>query len=246
MSSLGLRGLRGGCGVSSLTAGLGQALHALGQRVLLIDLCPENLLGLHVGLPYSERGGWARALLERSDWGEALWRLQPGFYLLPYGRLSDSEWGRLERFLLGAPQFWRERRTALARQFDWLLFDLPQRLPGHNAHADLDLSLRVAEADPACHALLQEWRGDGERLLLNRFAPTQQLQRDLRLLWQQSFGARLVPQCVHADEALGAALAHKLPVGLHAPQSLAAQDLTSLAVWCLAERGRQQQRGAAT
>ena len=244
MTSLGLVGVRGGCGVSSLTAGLGQALHGLGQRVLLVDRCPENLLRLHGSLPFAERGGWARALFDRSSWGEALWRLQPGFYLLPYGRLSDAESARLERFLLATPQFWRQRRAALAAQFDWLLFDLPQRLPGHAEHADLDLTLRVAEADAACHVLLQDWRGERERLLLNRFEPTRQLQRDLRLLWQQSFAVRLVPQCVHADEALGAALAHKLPVGLHAPQSLAAQDLTSLAVWCLAERARLAPNGA--
>ena len=234
MISLGLLGLRGGCGVSSLTAALGQALHSLGQRVLLVDLCPENLLRLHGGLPFADGGGWARALLDHQGWAEPLWRLQEGLCLLPYGRLASAEQAQLERFLRGTPEFWSKRRAELAEHFDWLLFDLPQRLPGHAAPDTLDLTLRVLEADAACHALLQGWRGEREWLLLNRFDPTRRLQRDLRLLWQQTLGARLVPQCVHADEALGEALAHKLPVGLHAPHSLAAQDVLSLATWCLA------------
>lgn len=239
MTPLGLVGLRGGCGVSSLVAGLGQALHALGQRVLLIDLCPENLLRLHGNLPFADEGGWARSLLDQRAWAESLWQLREGLCLLPYGRLTAAERGQLERFLLGTPEFWSFRRAQLAARFDWLLFDLPQRLAGHAAAAPLDFTLRVLEADAACHALLQDWQGEGEWLLLNRFDPTRTLQRDLRLLWQQTFGHRLVSQCVHADEAVAEALAHKLPVGLYMPNSLAAQDLSSLAVWCLAARARQ-------
>lgn len=236
MTTLGLVGLRGGCGVSSLAAALGQALHRLGQRVLLVDLCPENLLRLHVSLPFADGSGWARALLDQQGWSGALWQLQEGFCLLPYGRLSADEQERMERFLRGTPDFWAKRRHGLAARFDWLLFDLPQRLPGHARTGRRDLTLRVLEADAACHALLQTPRAADEWLLVNRFDPVRPLQRDLLLLWQQTLGPRLVPQCVHADEALAEALAHKLPVGLHAPHSLAAQDVLSLATWCLAAR----------
>ncbi|MCX7080649.1 MAG: cellulose synthase operon protein YhjQ, partial [Pseudomonas sp.] len=45
MTSLSARGVRGGVGNSSLLAALGHALHHLGERVLLVDMCPENLLG---------------------------------------------------------------------------------------------------------------------------------------------------------------------------------------------------------
>jgi len=240
MMSLGLVGLRGGCGVSSLAAGLGQALHALGQRVLLIDLCPENLLRLHGNLPFADAGGWARSLLDQRNWAESLWQLHEGLYLLPYGRLTLAERGQVERFLLGTPDFWSSRRAQLTARFDWLLFDLPQRPAAQTAVGPLDFTLRVLEADAACHALLQDWQGEGEWLLLNRFDPTRALQRDLHLLWQQTFSKRLIPQSVHADEAVAEALAYKLPVGLYMPESLAAQDLDSLAVWCLAARARQQ------
>ena len=54
----------------------------------------------------------------------------------------------------------------------------------------------------------------------------------------------LVPQPVHEDASVPAALARKLPLGLDAAGSLAATDVASLAIWCLAERGRL--RGAQT
>ena len=59
-TALSLQGVRGGCGVTTVVAALGHALHAQGERVLLVDASPDNLLGLHLGLPVDERGGWAR------------------------------------------------------------------------------------------------------------------------------------------------------------------------------------------
>jgi len=45
-----------------------------------------------------------------------------------------------------------------------------------------------------------------------------------------------LPLTVHADEAMREALAFKQPVGQYAPDSLAAQDVMSLAIWCLTRR----------
>ena len=50
MIAMSLRGVRGGVGTSSTVAALGHALHALGQKVLLVDMCPENSLGLHFNM----------------------------------------------------------------------------------------------------------------------------------------------------------------------------------------------------
>ena len=54
-TALSLQGVRGGCGVTTVVAALGHALHAQGERVLLVDASPDNLLGLHLGLPVDER-----------------------------------------------------------------------------------------------------------------------------------------------------------------------------------------------
>jgi cellulose biosynthesis protein BcsQ len=73
-------------------------------------------------------------------------------------------------------------------------------------------------------------------LLVNQFDPASLLQRDLLLIWRKLFGGRMLPLTVHRDEAMREALAFQKPVGQHAPASLAARDVLSLATWCLAQR----------
>ncbi|MOA62792.1 cell division protein [compost metagenome] len=63
------------------------------------------------------------------------------------------------------------------------------------------------------------------------------MQRDLVLLWQERLKGQLIPQLVHRDEAMAGALAWKSPVGHYAADSLAAQDVRSLATWLLAQEG---------
>lgn len=238
MITVSLQGIRGGTGTTSLLAALGFALHSLGERVLMLDLCPENLLRLHFNLPLGDDAGWARAMLDAEPWHEQAWRLGDGFALLPYGRVSTAQSQMLEQRLVQQPQLWAQRQASLAGQYDWLLFDLPQRLPGHAAMGPCVLPIRVAQADPACHALLQAGE-DAPLLLVNRFDSGSQLQRDLLLIWRTNL-RQCVPVSVHADEAICEALAQRQPVGQNAPDSLGAQDVLSLATWCLTRRGELQ------
>ena len=240
MNAMSLRGVRGGVGTSSTLAALGFALHALGQRVLLVDMCPENSLGLHFNLDLAPREGWARATLDLQPWHEQAWTVEPGLCVLPYGQLQTGEITQLDALLLERPQLWSQRQAALADAFDWILFDLPQRLPGHAANPQCPLAIRVLNADAACHVLLQPQLAQTPLFLVNRFDAASQLQRDLLLIWQHRYAQALVPVCLHADEAMGEALARNEPAGRHAPASLIALDVISLASWCLL-RGRRLQ-----
>lgn len=231
-----MRGVRGGVGNSSLLAALGHALHHLGERVLLVDMCPEGLLGLHFNLAIGERSGWARALLDGQEWVDQAWTLQTGFCLMPYGRLEGAEQQQVEQQLCQGPELWARRQVVLTKHFDWILFDLPQRLPGHGNVGLCALQIQVAEADAACHVLLQRTDAVNSYLLVNRFDPASLLQRDLLLIWRKLFRGRMLPLAIHRDEAMREALAFKKPVGEHSPASLAAQDALSLATWCLAQR----------
>jgi len=236
VTALSLRGLRGGVGSTSLLAATGQALHSLGERVLLVDMCPENLLRLHFNVGVNERAGWARAMVDGLDWNTQAWTVEPGLSLLPYGRLKWAEQDQVEQRLRHEPELWRRRQAALAAQFDWILFDVPLRLPGHARVGPCAMRLLVVEADAACQVLLQQQEEEGEQLLINRFDPASQLQRDLLLIWRKQFGERLLPLNIHQDEAMREALAFKKPVGAYAEASLAAQDVQSLATWCLTRR----------
>ncbi|EPJ78367.1 MULTISPECIES: cellulose biosynthesis protein BcsQ [unclassified Pseudomonas] len=236
MTALSLRGLRGGVGTSSLLAATGYALHSLGERVLLVDMCPENLLRLHFSVSFGERGGWARAMIEGKGWNTQAWTVEPGLSVLPYGRLKREEQDHIEQRLLNEPNLWRRRQATLAEHFDWILFDVPLRLPGHACVGPCALRLQIVEADAACHVLLQQEEDPREHLLINRFDPVSQLQRDLLLIWRKQYGARLLPLNVHQDEAMREAQAFKMPVGAYAQASLVAQDVLSLATWCLTQR----------
>lgn len=240
MSALSLSGVRGGVGTTSVLAALGFALQGLGERVLMVDMCPENQLRLHFNLAVEQSSGWARAMLDGQPWHEHAWRLTDNLHVLPYGRLSAAQSQRIEQRLLNEPLLWARRQVSLAGQYDWLLFDVPQRLPGHAAVGPCLLPIRVAEADPACLALLQQARQEpgytAQPLLINRFDASSALQRDLLLVWRNGPDSHLLPLTVHLDEAIREAMAFRQPVGQYAPDSLGAQDALSLATWCLARR----------
>ena len=75
----------------------------------------------------------------------------------------------------------------------------------------------------------------GWYFLLNQFAASSRLQQDLHQLWLQSLN-NLLPTFIHRDEALAA----KQPLGECNLQSLAAEEVMTLANWCLinvTERG---------
>ncbi|WP_426143359.1 cellulose biosynthesis protein BcsQ [Pseudomonas sp. DWP3-1-2] len=235
MTSLSLRGVRGGVGTTSLVAAIGYALESLGERVLMIDMCPENLLRLHCNLQAQQASGWARGMLDGQSWHTHAWGLTPTLHILPYGGLTADESASIEQQLVADPQLWARRQASLAPHYDWLLFDLPQRLPGHSAVGPCLLPIQVVEADAACHVLLLQ-QAMNSPVLVNRFDPGRQLQRDLLLIWRKHYSARLLPLTVHADEAMCEALACKQPVGQYAPDSLAAKDALSLATWCLTRR----------
>lgn len=237
MNSLSMQGLRGGTGTTSLVVGLAHALHTLGQRVLVIDLCADNQAHLHCNLAAGEASGWARAQLDQQSWQSHAWELAPGFYLLPYGQLSSTEQACMHSTLPQDTAHWNQRFRLLRGQFDWVLFDLPQTIAPHDNHLECDLRFQVAASDMACHLRLELGPADDRLLLVNRYDPASRLQSDLLLLWRSQFNSRLIPALIHQDEAIHEALAFKMPVGQYSPDSQAADELLSLATWCLIQRG---------
>ncbi|WP_290437343.1 cellulose synthase operon protein YhjQ/BcsQ [Aeromonas caviae] len=74
MKAIALQGIRGGVGTTAIVAGLAQAAHEQGARVLAVDLCPDNQLGIHLGLPHDDPGGWSRLTQPAREWRGALHR----------------------------------------------------------------------------------------------------------------------------------------------------------------------------
>lgn len=96
-----------------------------------------------------------------------------------------------------------------------------------------DQTLILIHADASCHIRLhQQNLPAGCHFLLNQFSASSRLQQDLHQLWLQSLDS-LLPIFIHRDEAMAEALAAKQPLGEYSAQSLAAEEVMTLANWCL-------------
>ncbi|MCL7652362.1 cellulose biosynthesis protein BcsQ [Klebsiella pneumoniae] len=245
MAILGLQGVRGGTGVTSITAALAWALQLLGESVLAIDASPGNLLRLffYTDIPLRAgwaralchgRGGGARALVDGRGWREGGLRYTQHIDLLPFGQLSAGERENVDQLqpTLGAIA---EAVQQLQGQYRWLLLDLPAGYsPLTRGLLTLcDRSLVVVHPDANSHIRLhqQPLPANGD-ILINDLRVGSQLQEDLYQLWLES-QPRILPVTIHRDEAMAECLAAKQPLGEYRQDSLAAEEVLTLANWCL-------------
>ncbi|RWT61973.1 cellulose synthase operon protein YhjQ, partial [Klebsiella pneumoniae] len=176
MTSLALHGLRGGLGRSSVLAALGHALRELGERVLLVDLCSNNLLGLHFNLPLVGCDGWANAERDGRPFGDQVFEVFDGLCVMPFGELDEPALAELSGTF--NPGIWSARQAQLVRHFDWVLFDLPSS--GALREVEVDVRVLVAEAEMTSHILLERQAPERfDLLLINRFDAASRLQSDV-------------------------------------------------------------------
>ncbi len=182
MAILGLQGVRGGVGTTSLTAALAWALQILGENVLVIDASPDNLLRMSFNVDFVHQGGWARSLLDGQDWRDAGLRYTSQLDLLPFGQLTSQEWEN--------PQAWQEtlgeigsaiQALKASGRYSWILLDLPYgESPLTRQLVSLcDHTLAIAQVDANCHIRLhQQALPAGAHILINDLRIGSQLQDD--------------------------------------------------------------------
>ncbi|MDI5422512.1 cellulose biosynthesis protein BcsQ, partial [Salmonella enterica subsp. enterica serovar Kentucky] len=228
MAILGLQGVRGGVGTTSLTAALAWALQILGENVLVIDASPDNLLRMSFNVDFVHQGGWARSLLDGQDWRDAGLRYTSQLDLLPFGQLTAQEREN--------PQAWQEtlgeigsaiQALKASGRYSWILLDLPygaSPLTGQLVSL-CDHTLAIAQVDANCHIRLhQQALPAGAHILINDLRIGSQLQDDLYQVWLQS-QRRLLPIVIHRDEAMAECMASKQPLGEYRSDSLAAEEV---------------------
>ena len=255
MAIIALQGLRGGAGVSSVTAGLAWALQQLGERVLVVDFCPSNQIRWHFNSPVSANRGWAHIVLDNASMADQsgdsaapqAWRYSHGLDFLPFGELSATQYRAWQQLPSAITESWLQYLKQLSESgvYDWLLFDMPDNEPSGlgDWRAQVDGLLVVLTADANSHIRLhqqgrqlgyqQDLPANG-RLLLNQLSATSRLQQDLQQYWREHL-RDLLPFSIHSDEAMAEALAAKQPVGEYSAASLVADELNVLAGWCLAQ-----------
>ena len=76
---------KGGVGKTTLAANVANELARGGQRVIALDLDPQNALRLHFGVPLADNTGFTHRLAQGLDWRRFLLQTSIGVSLLPYG-----------------------------------------------------------------------------------------------------------------------------------------------------------------
>lgn len=242
MTILGLQGVRGGVGTTSLTAALGWALQQLGETVLVVDASRDNLLRHFFNVDFSYEQGWARAMLEKQSWRACAWRYTPHLDLLPFGQLTQAQlqrWPETEHSLI---EFAAALQMLKASgRYRWILLDLPaDHSPLTRSLVSVtDNVLSIAAPDANCHIRLhQQALPEGADLLVNGRALNSQLQDDIYQLWLQT-QRNLLPVVIHRDEAVAEALAIKQPPGEYRADALASEEILTLANWCILHYGEE-------
>jgi len=236
MAIIGLQGIRGGAGTTSITAALAWALRQLGESVLVVDASSDNMLRLFFDIAINRSEGWARATLDNQNWQESAWRYAPSLDILPFGTLNDSE----KKSLFNDPTLGDKLNQYLtvlkdSQRYQWILVDLPF-LPADvtvTSLSPLDCKIYIAQPDANCHIrLCQQPLPPQSFLLVNGLQVASKLQHDIHQVWCHTQQA-IVPVALHADEAMAESCAMKKPVGEYSPHALIAEEVITLANWCL-------------
>lgn len=259
MKVIAIVSAKGGVGKTTLTANLATALQREGVATLLVvDMDPQNALGLHFGADPRSLAGVSRASLAGEDWGSVCVQSPSGVHVLPYGVVNESDRVAFERLLDAHPNWLVQQLQGLALPEDAVvLIDTP---PGPSVYMQQALSAAqvvvvVSLPDAASYAalaLMQRLvhtyctpRPDFSETLyvLNQVDGARQLSKDITRVMQDNLGERLVG-VVHEDQAVREALAYDQSVLEYDPQGQAADDLRKCAR-VLAQRLRLPLAGAA-
>lgn len=234
-SIIALSGLRGGTGTTSIAAMLADSLRRLNQSVLVIDLNESDLLRLHFNIPYAATHGWASVADTALAWMDQTYQIDPLLWVLPYGYHALAHNNPDEH----AKRRWIED---LPHQLlttkglpQWILLDLPVNKTEFKALYEASaLHLLVVEPDMAAHILLGQYAWFNQtRIMVNGHNPSFAANEAVLIDWQQRYRSRMVPVHLHVDAHINEALGHKMPATTYFPESSAAQNMQSVATWCL-------------
>lgn len=242
MHHIAVISLKGGTGRTTIAANLG-ATFAERLRTVLVDLDPQNSLGLAFGMPVGEALGLAAPDLNHTSLASLLRSHQAAVPYIPFGRQEPSGVATLEQQLRTDPHWLERKLKQLAPTgYDVAVFDTPAR---HSPWLAQALALAtvvivVLEACPMSYATLPEVEAlvaglekrPGFRrtyYVLNRVDSRRALSRDVRAALTNVSGDALVEAVLPDDEHVREAMANRTTCVRWAPHSQFAAGLREVA-----------------
>ena len=235
---------KGGVGKTTLAANAAVALAQRQQRVLLIDLDPQNAQRLHLGMDPDEIAGLIREGISPAGVFDSPF----GISFIPFGRVSEAELEDFEVELKAHPHWLSDGIESLGSvAFDYIILDTP---PGpsvylHQALLVAHRAIVVVLADAASYAtiprissLIDEYVANrmdfvGMQLLINQMPTQGKLAHKVRSALYADYSNQLVPVAIHRDTNVSQALAFERPVLEYEPGCKASLDIQYLADWLL-------------
>ncbi len=233
----------GGSGRTTLVAHLASLGAHQGQNMLAVELCAQNLLGIHLGMPRPATQGWAELAAQGSWWADGSFDNADGVSVLPFGPAAPETITSLHKLLEANPQWLQEQMELLdVPEHCTVLLDTPQ-WPSPLADAALrcaDTVLVVLEASArGCasadnvNTMLKTSPAapHAQGIAVARFDPRRTSHREALSTLRQQWGGKLLPYTVHEDENLSRALATSQCVNSMAPHAQSSHDLQGIFRW---------------
>ncbi|MBB2205537.1 cellulose biosynthesis protein BcsQ [Gluconacetobacter takamatsuzukensis] len=231
---------KGGVGKSTVVANVAANLARLrSHRVVAVDLDPQNMLRLHMGVPLSENRGFIHLLGQPQYWYQIRHETPEGATILPYGGMDMAQSVEMSARVRQNPDLLAEPLRQIAADPRTLVIVDTEPGPSAMLHAILprvDLLVTVLTADAASAALfsdIESGRTYGaahsapQCFIINQFDPMTRLGPVIARSLGAQMGRRLLG-IVHRDEHMGEALAAQKPVAAYAPRSQATHDLGAI------------------
>lgn len=235
-------------GKTTLAANLSAQLAAAGRRVIVIDLDPQNSLGLHFGMALNQEAGFMSSLrrghASPTGWRAALMPGPHGLHYLPYGQTDMEGANALSMALTAEPELLAQPIADMLDGGDLVIVDAP---PGPSIAVPIvlplaDLLLVVLLVDATSIAQIPSIESgrayglngppvESDRMgfVLNQLDLRTRLGRASIDAAARHLGDRLLG-VIYRDENVPEAVASQKLIGTHSQQSKAAQDVAALAI----------------
>lgn len=239
MPIITIASIKGGVGKTTISTNLAVALAKKGSSVVVFDMDPQNAARYHLGLSADVEDGWAN----QKDWADCVQETESGVFCLPFGDITEKQRALLEKSLMERDNWIKDRLLKLSSEV-WYIIDTP---PGPSAYmkqalqaADLVIGLLAEDAAsyvtvPAMEKLLKNYDVDPDcsYYLLNKSAPENELNRDIRAILTHQLSHRMTPVSIHLDQAVPESLAQNRTVAGYNETAQSAEDFDMLAQWII-------------